>query len=101
MAWAYLLHTWLSQTDTEIIVVQYERLVQNVHQELEKILNFLNVEVSDEDVSCAVENSRGVFKRGTHLNFEPYSRGNKDAVNRCIAQASPLLAKHGIVYEQR
>lgn len=101
VAWAYLIHTWLSQTDTKIHVVQYERLVQDVRQELVKILDFLEIKVKDEDIDCAVENRGGAFKRTKHLNFDPYTRENKDAVNRCIAQASPLLAKYGITYEQR
>ena len=101
VAWAYLLHTWLSQTDTKIHVVQYERLVRDVRQELVKILAFLEVEVKDEDINCAVENGGGAFKRSKHLNFDPYSRENKEAVNRCITQAAPLLAKYGITYEHR
>ena len=80
-------------------MVQYERLVENTYKELVKILEFLEVEVSKDNIDCAVKNGEGPFKRTSHLNFDPFSKNGKEAVNRCIAQATPLLAKYGIKYE--
>ncbi len=99
--WSFLLHTWLAQTEIPIHVIQYEQLVKNIRQELVKMIDFLGIEVTDTDIDCAVENGEGPFKRSTHLNFDPYSAGNKEAVNRCIKQATPLLAMHGITYDQK
>ncbi len=100
-AWAFLLHTWLAQSVVPVHVVQYEQLVSNLRQELTKIVQFLEIEVTESDMDCAVENGEGPFKRATHLNFDPYSTTNKEAMNRCIQQATPLLAKYGIHYNQR
>ena len=99
--WSFLLHTWLSQTEIPVHVVQYEELVRNTREELVKILDFLEVKVSEDEIDCAVENSEGPFKRTSHLNFDPFSKANKETVNRCISQATPLLAVHGIKYDKR
>ena len=101
IAWSFLLHTWLAQNDTPVHIVQYEKLQANLHAELVRMLSFLNFSASNETINCAVENSNGRFKRLQHLNFDPYSKENREAVNRVIQQAAPLLANHGIKYTPR
>ena len=103
MAWALLLHTWLSQnsTSTPLHIVQYENLLADLRGELVKILEFLDYEVPKQILDCAVKNSAGRFKRSHHLNFDPYTQENKAAVNRYIRQASTLLERHGIRYNTR
>jgi len=81
--------------------VQYENLQTNLHEELVHMLSFLNFPASKETINCAVKNSNGKFKRVQHLNFDPYSKENREAVNRVIQQAAPLLANHGIKYTPR
>ena len=101
VVWAYLLHTWLSQDDMEICVVQYERLISNTEEELTKILKFLKMNISQQRMKCVLENSEGLFKRREHLNFNPFSKENNEVLNRHMSQALPLLAKHNISYELR
>ena len=101
MSWAFMLHTWLSQNTTSIHIVQYEHLVVDLRGELVKMLNFLNLEVPDEIIDCVVENSEGKFRRERHLNFDPFTSENREAVNRLVRQAAPLLASHGIKYNTR
>lgn len=101
MAWSFLLHTWLAQNSTPVRIVLYENLQTNLHKELIHMLEFLNFSVSNETINCAIENSQGRFKRPHHLNFDPYSKENREAINRVIQQAAPLLAKHGIKYNLR
>ncbi len=98
IAWAFLLHTWISQNDTEIHIVQYEKLKLNMEEELKKILTFLNFEVSSDRIQCAINNKQGAFKRSHHLNFSPYSKENHDALRRHMTPALPLLAKYNISY---
>lgn len=97
-AWAYLIHMWLSQSDTEVLVVQYENLVVNLKEELLKILGFLNFEVSSAGLECAMRESQGIFKRSHHLNFSPYSKENIATINRYINQVMPILLKYNISY---
>ena len=101
IVWGFQLHTWLAQDFIPVHIVQYESLVNDTHGELKKILDFLDIQVSREAVECAVQNSGGRFKRTHHLNFNPFSTENCDAINRYISQATPLLARHGIKYKQR
>ena len=105
MAWALLLHTWLSTsengTTTPVHIVQYENLLADLRGEMIKILKFLDFEVSEQILDCVVRNSAGRFKRSHHLNFNPYTQENKEAVNRYIRQAAPILARHGITYNTR
>jgi hypothetical protein len=101
IVWAYLLHTWLSQNDTAVHVVQYEKLKSDTEAELKKVLAFLNIDVSDERMKCVLSNDQGMFKRGGHLNFNPFSETNTEALNRHMSQALPLLARYNISYELR
>lgn len=97
--WAFLLHTWLAQRELPVLVVQYEALIDHTEQELMRILKFLNFSSSNSSIECAVKNGDGMFKRTKHLDFNPYSAENREALNRYIKQAAPLLAQHGIIYE--
>ena len=81
-----------------ILVVQYESMVENTERELTRILEFLNFPVNDSSIKCAVENGSGIFKRAQHLHFNPYSIENREAMNRYISQAAPILAQYGIEY---
>lgn len=99
--WAFLLHTWLAKKRMPVLVIQYEALVEHTERELSKIIEFLNFPVNSNDIKCAVENGNGVFKRTKHLDFNPYSTENYEAMNRYISQAAPILAQYGIKYDLR
>ena len=99
--WAYLIHTWLSQNDTDVLLVQYEKLVGNLKEELPKILAFLNIGISNASMECAIKNSPGIYKRTHHLNFNPYSEENRNNVNRFMHQALPILLKYNVTYNSR
>lgn len=81
--------------------MQYENLQTNFTHELRRMLDFLEVPVSEDRLHCVNQNKEGLFKRRMHLNFDPFSQLNKQAVNRMIDQAAPLLAKYNIHYEKR
>lgn len=101
IVWAFLLHTWLEQGDTPVHVVQYERLKSHTEAELKKILAFMHIDVSEERMKCVLKNKQGMFKRESHLNFNPYSKTNIESLNRHMSQALPLLAKYNITYNLR
>ena len=79
-------------------IVQYENLVANTRQELQKVLKFLKYPVSEKILDCVLEASDGYFKRTKHLNFVPYSQENVATVLRTISQATLFLKKYGITY---
>lgn len=82
-----------------VLVVQYEALVKQTEKELTQILKFLNFPAKSDVVKCAVENGKGKFKRLEHLDFNPFSAENYEAVNRYIIQATPILEEYGIKYD--
>ena len=100
-SWAYFIHTWLSQNNTEILIVQYEKLVSNLEDELVRIMNFLNLIPQESYLECALREREGIYKRSTHLNFDPYSRENLDNINRYIEPALKLLLNYNISYSLR
>ena len=101
MSWLVLLNTWIKQTSLPVLVVQYEALLTNTTQQLVKILDFLDVSIDKECLKCLQENGEGYFKRHDHLNFDPYTRENKKAINRIIEQGAPILKEFGIHYQKR
>lgn len=80
--------------------MQYENLVTNTRQELEKVLEFLKYSVPGEIMDCVMKASDGYFKRSKHLNFDPYSPENIRTVSRIVSQADPVLKKYGIHYSK-
>ena len=59
MGWVVLLHTWLSKaSNIETLVVQYERIQTNFTHELKRMLEFLDMPVSEERLKC-VEAEQG------------------------------------------
>ena len=96
--WSYQIKTWLDQSKVPVHIVQYENLVANTRQELQKVLKFLKYPVSEKILDCVLETSDGYFKRTKHLNFDPYSQENVATVLRTISQATPFLKQYGITY---
>ena len=101
MSWLVLLNVWLKESYLPHIVVQFENLKTNLTTELSRMLEFLKIPINQETMNCVLNNKEGFFKRKQHLNFDPFSSENKQAVNRIIEQAQPLLNKYGIHYDAR
>ena len=47
-----------------LIVIAYEDLVRDPESELSKVLNFLDVEVPEASMRCAMSHKEGIYKRG-------------------------------------
>lgn len=100
VSWGLMLQTWLSQSDTLTLVVKYEQLLTNLTSEMSRILDFIEHPISEERLEC-VSQREGHYKRHKHLNFDPFSSENKEAVNRIIQQSRAVAEKHGIHYDTR
>ena len=100
VSWGLMLQVWLTQTDTPVHIVQYEQLLANLTEEMSRILDFIGQPAPPNRLLC-VSQQEGYFKRDKHLNFDPYSTENKEAVNRIIRQVRTLAEKHGIHYNTR
>ncbi|XP_077985953.1 sialate:O-sulfotransferase 1-like [Glandiceps talaboti] len=76
---------WLKLYKRPLLVVHYEDLVQNTFVELEKILTFLNVTITDKRMECVEKDMNGHFQRDT----------NRDRVR----EYNVLVKKHGATIE--
>ncbi|XP_053617699.1 WSCD family member CG9164 isoform X2 [Plodia interpunctella] len=73
--WEGLHYKWLSQFPGAIHIVFYEVLVRETRKELNKILQFLNYTVSEEDMNCAMLNKEGIYRRKKKFqDFDPYTK---------------------------
>ena len=62
----HLLHKfWLGRRNLKFYILQYEKLRTNTRYELKKVLNFLQMKVSDSTMHCVLENAEGSFHRKT------------------------------------
>ena len=101
MSWLVFLNTWIKESNIPHVVIQYEKLKENVMQELTRALEFLGHHVEKERLDCVERNGEGLFKRQAHLNFDPFSSENKKSVNRIIEQSRDILKRYNIHYKTR
>ena len=98
--WVSLYNYWLSPTlPLPVLVVQYEDMVNNLEVELKRMLQFLDIEYSEEDVACVLANPYGRFKRSKHIDFDPYTSQQSKLIKKYVSALAPTLGKYGIVYE--
>ena len=55
--------TLLKLTTEQRLVVFYDQLLRKTELELRRILNFLELPISNSTLQCALENKEGVYKR--------------------------------------
>ncbi|XP_045770228.1 WSCD family member AAEL009094 [Maniola jurtina] len=93
--WESLHHQWLSKFLGPIHVVFYELLVRDTRNTLLGILSFLNHTVSEEDMSCAVANREGIYKRKKkYKNFEPFSPEMYTVINKVRYRILQLITEY-------
>ncbi|XP_078682313.1 WSCD family member GA21586-like [Branchiostoma floridae x Branchiostoma belcheri] len=81
--WSNTFLDWL-KFPGPLLIVQYEKLRDDLDNQLRRITRFLNLpEVSQERMNCVLRNSEGKFKRrrNSEDNFNPFSRQQRAVVN--------------------
>ena len=48
---------------SQILVILYENLQSQTETQLGRVMNFLNLEFSEEDMNCVLDRKEGSFKR--------------------------------------
>lgn len=96
-----MLSTWLKHSSIPVHVVQYERLKTNLAEEIVKMANFLNQNLTQDALKCVLSNSQGMYRRLKHLNFDPYSNQLKTITNEIIKKGNTILKEYGIKYDTR
>jgi len=60
--WAGLIQTWVKKS-SDLLLVQYEDLLEDPRKELMRILNYLRVPVEEARLSCTLKFLEGPFRR--------------------------------------
>ncbi|KAJ0172941.1 hypothetical protein K1T71_011117 [Dendrolimus kikuchii] len=80
--WESLHRLWLTKFPGPIYVVFYEVLVKDTKNTLLGVLDFLNHTVTEEDITCALSNKEGIYRRKKKLqNFDPFTEEMYTALN--------------------
>ena len=82
---------------TELHVVFYENLKQNLSEELMDMAKFLGVNVSDNRLNCSVHHSRGVAKRANRkVPDEVFRPLERDVLTLIMTHAYNAFRRHRI-----
>ena len=95
--WKSFVLSWLNFS-RPLLVVQFEKLLDNYRLELERIVNFLGLQFDLEGLECLRHNHSGYFKRSN--KSEPYfSQEVLLLIQHVTSVVEPYLARHNISYQ--
>lgn len=93
MTWYQTVKGWvMNNMKHPILVVKYEDMVQNTKLELERILEFVQVPYSRQQLVRVVEAGYREYKRPHDVEFEHYTVKQKEYVCSLVAAVAPVLA---------
>ena len=81
--------------ENPVLVVRYEDLVQNTEHELEKILEFVQVPYSSEQLHAVVSEGYVQYRRPRGAEFEHYTVAQKGYMNHFVASLQLPLKTSG------
>ncbi|XP_059487763.1 WSCD family member AAEL009094-like [Neocloeon triangulifer] len=91
--WSNTYNDWLKNFPGPKHVLYYEQLVSDVERELRSLLKFLDVQVPEEHLTCALERREGIYRRRRRtLPFDPFTAAMKDALRAEQTQVYTALA---------
>ncbi|KAK7077705.1 hypothetical protein SK128_026379 [Halocaridina rubra] len=83
LAWMNTTLDWL-KFDGPLHLVFYEDLLDNLPEEMRRILEFLDLEVSESNFDCMIRHQDGIYKRRKRpLNFDPFTSKLRSMVDHC------------------
>ncbi|XP_019622376.1 PREDICTED: WSC domain-containing protein 2-like [Branchiostoma belcheri] len=87
-----------------LLIVYYEDLQRDVVGQIRRVLEFLNLPVSQERMYCLEANKDGKFKRHKHIDFDPYTPEMRASINlyiQTVALSLRLYNKTALPEEYR
>jgi hypothetical protein len=72
--WLEMAEDWLNFTG-DLHILRYEKLKADPINEIKSLLNFLQISISQKELTCVLENMKGRFKRPFKnlTDYDPYS----------------------------
>ena len=61
--WEDMNSDWINNFQGPLLVTLYSDLVNKLEQQLRKVLDFLEVSVTEEEMKCAMSNKEGIYRR--------------------------------------
>ncbi|CAI7996908.1 hypothetical protein GBAR_LOCUS1991 [Geodia barretti] len=90
--WTNLIKGTLSKTNKPLLIVTYEDIKSNTTREVFRMLDFLNVEYSAEEIIEKFKDDQlTMFKRPKARDFDPYTPPQRDRVRTRLKQLSTSL----------
>lgn len=82
-AWRQTNLDWLHNFTGPMHVVFYDQLIEDVATHLQDLLHFLRLNVSEQNMACALEWREGIYRRKRRvINFDPFTAAMKQALRK-------------------
>ena len=95
-----LVHYWLEQANiSSVLVIKYEDMLTDLATQLKKMLEFLQVPYSDEDVECVTSNKLESYHRIKSRPFDHYNPADRQVVLDNLMSVETLLNGHNVSYK--
>ncbi|XP_054768837.2 sialate:O-sulfotransferase 1-like [Lytechinus pictus] len=87
----------LGHTCRSMLIVYYEQLQLHLKDELRRILNYLNVTIDEERLTCTVRNSEGQFHRPKlNKTLDLFSQVDRSPVEESLKKYLELIKQEGL-----
>ena len=82
-AWRQTNLDWLHNFTGPMHVMFYDQLIEDVATHLQDLLRFLRLNVSEQNMACALEWREGIYRRKRRvINFDPFTATMKQALRK-------------------
>jgi hypothetical protein len=82
-AWRQTNLDWLHNFTGPMHVMFYDQLLEDVATHMQGLLRFLKLNVSEQNLTCALERREGIYRRKRRvINFDPFTSGMKQALRK-------------------
>lgn len=96
--WLTMITKWIVNTGGHpVLIVKYEKLKSEPIPEVKRMLDFLNINCSMEDLQRKIDEGYSMFHRKHNtVKFEHFTPEQKSWVNSIIRNATVLLNEHDL-----
>lgn len=90
--WLYMTKDWLNFTG-DLHILRYERLKTDPINVIKRLLNFLQIHISEKELMCVYQNMNGRFKRPWKnvTDYDPYSSEMRSVLVQYEQQINELI----------
>lgn len=95
-----LIHYWLEQVGiSSVLVIKYEDMLTSLTTQLRRMLDFLQVPYSDDDIDCVINNKLESYHRKKGELIDHYIPADRQLVLDNLMSVENLLNKYNVSYK--